>query len=313
MMRLLGPILCCCWILLSFPSKGQRRRATPATSPAAEQPVAILPFTFSGHHLIVKAAISGLPDSLSLIFDSGAEVTILHKGMAETLKLTALQGKGVSATNNMMLQMQTATLSTLYMGNIRVPFLKVYIENLQEFRQGTIKADGIIGVDLLKQYIVTIDYANRQLRLYRNGNTPTAIPGQRLPMKLNYVTPVLNATIQLPGGQSLTGNYHLTTGGDYGILFNWPYTDAHHLNEILPTIDTDRVQDMLRVLTYINSAIPLLSISNAQFRQVPVSYCKDINDDGAFMEVAGSIGFQIWKQCVLTINYNKKEIVLQQQ
>jgi hypothetical protein len=122
---------------------------------------------------------------------------------------------------------------------------------------------------------------------------------------------VIDASIQLPNGSRLPGHYHITTGGDYGILFNWPYVDKNKLNTLLPTVNTDRVQDMVKVLYYINSSVPSLELGGHSIKNVPVSYSKDIDDLGVFTEVAGSIGYDIWKDFTLTINYDRKELYLE--
>jgi hypothetical protein len=68
---------------------------------------------------------------------------------------------------------------------------------------------------------------------------------------------------------------------------------------------------MVKVLYYINSSVPSLEVGGRSFKNVPVSYCKDIDDLGVFTEVAGSIGYDIWKDFTLTINYDKKELYLE--
>jgi hypothetical protein len=302
-------LLFCSLSLLTYAQPNKRR-------PASQEPgvVAVIPFQLYGHQLVIPAMISGTSDTLHFIFDTGAEVTVLHYGLADTLHVQGKQKAGVTSTNNLMLKVGTATLNVLYLGKARLPFLKVYLENIPEFRNGPLKIDGFIGVDLLKRYIVKIDYAQQQLVLYQPDaairNITTA---QLIPFRINFRTPVIEATIQLSNGESLTGNYHVTTGGDYGILFNWPYTEKNKLNERLVTLSTDQVPDLLKVNNYVNSNIPALHISTHQLNKVPVSYCKEVNDDGQTMEIAGAIGYEIWKQfSAVIINYGQKELYLQQ-
>ncbi|WP_298737181.1 aspartyl protease family protein [uncultured Chitinophaga sp.] len=276
--------------------------------------VAVIPFRLYGHHIVIPAMVSGHKDTLHFIFDTGTEVAVLHYGLADTLGVQGRQKAGVTATNNLMIKVNTATLNVLYLDKARLPFLKVYLENIPEFRNGSLKIDGFIGIDVLKAYIVKIDYAHRQLVLYSFGTAIPDIAGlQPIPFQINFRTPVITASIELPNGQSLRGNYHLTTGGDYGILFNWPYTDKHQLNQQLPTLSTDRVQDLVKTYDYVNSTVPALSIFSFRQQKVPISYCKDVNDDSPVMEIAGAIGYHVWKHfSAVIINYPQKELYLQQ-
>ncbi|GAA0530935.1 aspartyl protease family protein [Chitinophaga japonensis] len=302
---LLG-LLCCS--LAAYSQAGRSR-----TEQRERGVVAVIPFQWYGHHLVIPALVSGSTDTLHFIFDTGAEVTVLHYGLMEKLHIQGRKKAGMSATNDLMLKVSTATLNALYLDQARLPFLKVYLENIPEFRKGTLAIDGFIGVDLLRAFIVKIDYARQQLVLYRPGaDIPVTGATQRIPFRLSFHTPVITATIQLPGGQSLSGNYLLTTGGDYGILFNWPYTEKHRLDQQLVTTGTDKVQDLFKELDYINSSIPAMRIGALQLQQVPVSYCKDVNDDSPLMEIAGAAGCEIWKQCpAVIIDYARKTLYLQ--
>ncbi|MBC9931628.1 retropepsin-like aspartic protease [Chitinophaga qingshengii] len=257
-------------------------------------------------HVVIPVLLSGSTDTLRFVFDTGAEVTVLDKRIAEKMRINSGHQAFMSGTNNAMVKTQVVTLNALYLKELRIPYVNAYLENLDHLGE----VDGVIGVALLKLYIVKIDYHQQKLVLYRNGKTPIGNTGRTLHFQLNYTTPVVDAAISMPDGRTLPGHYHITTGGDYGILFNWPYVDSNRINS-LPTINTDRVQDMVRVLYYINATIPALQLGGQTIPNVPVSYCKDINDVGVFTQIAGSIGYEIWKQFTLTINYERKELYLE--
>lgn len=297
-------------ILFSYalmPAYAQRRGLVSAATTDNNKPVAIIPFQLVNRQVIIPVLVSGSTDTLHFIFDTGAEVTILHTNTAARLQLKNAGNAFMTGTNNSMAKTDMATINAVYLKELRLPYVKVYLENLSNLGP----VDGIIGVALLKLYIVKIDYRSRQLVLYKQGKTPIGNTGRLLHFQLNFSTPVVDASIQLPDGRRLPGHYHITTGGDYGILFNWPYVDKNKLNTALPTTNTDRVQDMLKVLYYINSSVPSLEMGGRSISNVPISYSKDIDDLGVFTEVAGSIGYEVWKDFTLTINYDRKELYLE--
>jgi hypothetical protein len=300
-------VLLCCSLFV--PARAQNRRHAAPEEPGA---AAVLPFRLYGNQIVIPAMVSGSSDTLHFIFDTGTEVTILHYGLAKKLNLPLRQKAGVTATNNLMLKVNTTTLNVLYLDKTRIPFLKVYLENIPEFRKGPLLIDGFIGIDLLRQYVVKIDYANQRLVLYPPGTSLKFAGAQIMPFELNFRTPVIPATIELDDGQSLTANYHVTTGGDYGLLFNWPYVQEHQLADRMSTVGSEEVQDMLKTYSYVNSRIPSLSVGKTQLHKVPVSYCKDVNDKGQTMEIAGAIGYAVWKQfSAVIINYRQHELYLQ--
>jgi hypothetical protein len=274
--------------------------------------VATLPFRIYDRYLIIPATVTTSIDTLHFIFDTGAEITTLNQETAKTLKLESTEESGMSGTDNVVIRVPTSTISLLYLSKTRIPFVKVYLEKLTQFRDSPVPIDGILGVDLLKTFVVTIDYEHHQLLLYRAGKTPAEVKGKRMPMALNFKTPAIEAMISLPDGSTLGSRFHFISGGEYGILFNYPYVEKYHLNTTLPVLNTEKVQDLFKVLTYTNVTIPFLAMGAYRVEQVPASYSPDVNDEGSMYEVAGSIGYFVWKQFrSITINYNEKEIFLE--
>ncbi|MFB6455956.1 aspartyl protease family protein [Chitinophaga sp. Hz27] len=270
-----------------------------------------IPFTLVNNQVVIPVTVSGSNDTLHFVFDSGAEVTVMNIRTAEKLKLNSNRQAFMSGMNNAMVQVPVVTINALYIKELRMPFLTAYLEDLQQMGSDGIAVDGIIGVALMKAYIVKIDYKNKQLTFYQNGNTPVNTAGQLLHFQLNYTTPVVDATIKLPNGTTLLGHYHVITGGDYGILFNWPYVEKYKLNTTLSTVNTDKIQDMVKVLYYINSKVPQLQMAGKIMNNIPVSYCKDVDDVGAFIEMSGALGYDVWKHYILTINYAKQELFIE--
>ncbi|MBV7528658.1 aspartyl protease family protein [Chitinophaga sp. sic0106] len=288
----------------------QRKNNTTA-EPDNTKPAAVIPFRLVNNHIVFPVTVSGSTDTLQFIFDSGAEITVMNIRTAEKMKLNSGRQAFMSGVNNGMIQVPVVTINALYIKELRMPFVTAYLEDLRDMGNETTTVDGVIGVALMKAYIVKIDYRNKQLTLYPNGKTKVNTAGQLLHFTLNFTTPVIDAVIRLPNGATLMGKYHVTSGGDYGVLFNWPYVEKYKLNTLLPTINTDKVQDMVKVLYYINSTVSELQMAGKKLNNVPVSYSKDVDDVGAFVEIAGAIGYSVWKQFTLTINYNKKELFIE--
>ncbi|RAJ85447.1 aspartyl protease [Chitinophaga dinghuensis] len=302
------------WILIVIAAactNASAQRKNASAEPDNTKPAGVIPFTLVNNHIVFPVTLSGSSDTLHFIFDSGAEVTVMNTRTAERLKVPSNRQAFMSGVNNGMIQVPVVTINALYIKDIRMPYVNAYLEDLRDLGTEKTSIDGVIGVALMRMYIIRIDYKNQQLQFFPNGKTKVTTAGQLMHFELNYTTPVVEASIKLPNGTALMGNYHVTTGGDYGVLFNWPFVEKYKLNTILPTINTDKVQDMAKVLYYINSSIPQLQMAGRSVSSVPVSYCKDVDDVGVFVEIAGAIGYDVWKHFTVTINYNKKELFLE--
>lgn len=136
------------------------------------KPLATIPFQIIEKHIVIPVLLSGSADTLHFIFDTGAEVTVINMATAAKVKLKSIGDVFMSGTNNAMVKTGSVSINALYIREVRMPYVKAYLEDLSNL--GAI--DGIIGVALLKPYIVKIDFNRQELVLYKLGKHPLATP-----------------------------------------------------------------------------------------------------------------------------------------
>jgi hypothetical protein len=119
----------------------------------------IVPFELLDHLILVQCRINHAPETYSFILDTGA-LTAVDKALADSLKL---KQRG-----------QQAKIDTLHVGDCVVDRLFVITAfDLQPLRDSYgIDISGIIGSDLLEDYIATIDYEKRRLALSTDVESP---------------------------------------------------------------------------------------------------------------------------------------------
>ena len=120
------------------------------TEKAAKE--AVIPFELLDYIILVKCKINDSKEFYNFILDTGG-VTVIDKALADELKLKQLGPQ--------------AKINTFYLGEYAVEKVFVFTNfDLKQFRTSYgIDASGIIGSDLLEDYIVTIDYEKQQLIL----------------------------------------------------------------------------------------------------------------------------------------------------
>jgi len=135
------------------------------------RPVAVVPFELSGSYIIISARVNQ-GTTLQFIFDTGLRRSIItHLDVNDVVNLNSqrrvpLQGLGQGldiialASENNVLSMGGFKLENLTIFVLEEDFLHLSEMNGR-------KINGIIGVDLLKHYVVHIDYSNRRLRFYK--------------------------------------------------------------------------------------------------------------------------------------------------
>lgn len=136
----------------------------------AVRPVASLPFQLSGSYVIVEASING-STPLSFIFDTGVRHTIItHLEPNEQVSLATgrevpVVGLGPGAGVKGLL----SDHNELKMGKIRFSERVVMVlqdDILQLSELNGRKLNGLLGVDLMRDYVVEVNYSRKKLYFY---------------------------------------------------------------------------------------------------------------------------------------------------
>lgn len=136
----------------------------------AARPVAAIPFELSGSYAVVRMSING-SEPLSFIFDTGVRNTIItHLDDTDNLSLkegrevpvvglgSGLDVKGLVSDGNIL------QLGKLSMNDRQVMVLDEDILHLSELNGR--KINGLMGVDVLKDYVVEVNYSRRKMIFY---------------------------------------------------------------------------------------------------------------------------------------------------
>jgi hypothetical protein len=152
----------------------------------ADKPSAVVPFVQADLLPIVKVH---LPDDRDHLFavDTAVAETILDPNLAAALGIVdstnvlagALGGKGTP--------LSFAILPRMALGDFAIERMAVALRDIAKFIQvpAGVSVEGVIGVDLLRRFVATIDYPNRELVLARQapdmaGSVPFWLASDRL-------------------------------------------------------------------------------------------------------------------------------------
>ncbi|MCL6524442.1 MAG: hypothetical protein K6T34_07245 [Thermoflavifilum sp.] len=291
-----------CWLQASWVG------AQPAV-----KPIAVLPFVEDGPRILIKGLIHPYTsDTLFFIFDSGAELNILDASDAALWKLSYTQETGVSGLSKGMTYLPIVHPGSLQLGQAILPHASFCIENLKPLNSPSYTVDGILGYPLLAAYTVKIDYDHHLFILYPPGSFPYDKKGQVLRMDLDVYTPMVEAAISLANGTQLKSKYHITLGGNYGVLFNYSYVQKYHIDRFFQKDSgTITVQDMLRTIDYVDTELPAIEVGKYRLRLVPATYSPEVDDGNPQQEIAGAVGYKVWKKFNLIFNLSRHELYLE--
>jgi predicted aspartyl protease len=135
--------------------------------------VATIPLQVQNRLLLVPAGIDG--KWVRLLVDTGAERTVLSADAVARLGLqrdekTITRSTGVGGT----FTAHDAIIPGLVLGGVRFPVTRV---SVGQFRFGPgLRADGLLGSDILLAFDLDIDVPGRKLTLYRPRLCPDVLP-----------------------------------------------------------------------------------------------------------------------------------------
>jgi hypothetical protein len=149
------------------------------------------------------------------VLDTGASITSLTPAAARRFSIRATD----ATTINTELPAGTATVASLEVGGFVHEQVKVAIVDMPLAAELGSRIDGIIGLDVLGQHDIVIDFARRTLALHAPGTlVRQAVPSSvvRVPFRRGQrgviELPATLAGVSVPAVLDLGSSYNLTNG-----------------------------------------------------------------------------------------------------
>ena len=180
-------------------------------------PIDSIPFKLEKRKIYIPCKVNQ-SDTLYFMLDTGATDMVLNsKGLSKVKMVfdSTIENFGTTGKNILNL----STENTFSFGN----------QNLKKIKFITIpnkEGDGIIGLSVLRQYIVKIDYDSRHLILYHKKNYQ-APHKNKVKFKFQYGVPFIQVTMQTIDGKTRNLKLELDTGSDRIIDISANYANKH--------------------------------------------------------------------------------------
>ena len=137
--------------------------AEEVSTETSEEVEAIVRFSTSNGHMVVPVLLNESRNT-TLLFDTGASITILSTDLARSLGLRAHAGRTMRLkTVAADVQAKVATLDSITVGGLSRSDFPVAVVDLDLDKSG--RFDGILGMDFLGNYTIRIDNQARRIFL----------------------------------------------------------------------------------------------------------------------------------------------------
>jgi clan AA aspartic protease (TIGR02281 family) len=137
--------------------------AEEVSTETSEEVESIVRFSTSNGHMVVPVLLNESRNT-SLLFDTGASITVLSTELAQSLGLVAAAGKTIRLkTVAADVKAKVATLDSITVGGLSRTDFTVAVIDLNLGTTG--RFDGILGMDFLGNYTIRIDNQARRIFL----------------------------------------------------------------------------------------------------------------------------------------------------
>ena|SRR2546426_7368349 len=128
--------------------------------------------------IIVKASLNG-KGPFDFIVDTGASMTVISPAVAKRAGVNAKGVKAKATGAHGHIDATIGRLKSMKIGDTEASGLSVAIMSLAIVNRATnLKLGGVIGYNLLKRYVVTIDYSKRRI-FFKAAQSPKARRSKR--------------------------------------------------------------------------------------------------------------------------------------
>jgi hypothetical protein len=179
--------------------------------------------------VFIQAKLNG-SGPLWMMLDTGSSVTVLDESVSMLLGVPFVDERSVygpgQGSGQRLVYGKHATLS---FGEVELGDQTVASVPLGRFScelgQG---ADGFLGSNAFRNYVVEIDYFHQVLRLYDPVNYSYSGPGQRLPLQFVWNgSPTVRAEAVRSDGTAIEGTFLIDSGATTAVWLSRGFNDAH--------------------------------------------------------------------------------------
>ncbi len=272
--------------------------------------LAEVPFRLVDGYVLIRAHVNG-SEALTLLFDTGCTQLVLHSATAERLGLTA---KPVTRHDG-----RAPFVETVIEG-VRVVVGDLALEPVDALqrdhdllrRRLGVEIDGVIGADLLRDFVVGIDYDRLRFTLYASDGFVDHGTGTGLDIVSTRYFATTVASLTLEDGEVLTGRFLIDTGAGVAVALNTPFVNRH---DLLRRIGVERIKYTLAAqsveMTSHPGRIARFAFGDHGFDDLPVLLSQTEAGPLSPAVIAGIIGNQVWTRFNTTFDYKRNKLYLE--
>ena len=256
---------------------------------------------------------------LSFLLDTAAGASVLNRSTAESLGLPFIaehdQRNAGSGDNPTRIAVLPGGTISLDLWTLNLPRL-VAVPMDEVARSYGTQLDGLIGYELMAEYVVQIDYDAQTLTLIDPGSFEYKGRGAVLPLELRGHEPIVRAQLGLPGKDPIEAAFLVDAPHPRSMTFGSPFARKHDLRSAMLQV----TRRLLPSAAYGVGGRTDLQAGRIQWIQFgphrlklpDASFATDAKG-GAFAreDIAGILGGEIFRRFRVILDYSRQRMILE--
>ena len=281
---------------------------------ADNKPLAKIPFTTNGKQTYIEIQVNGSDEKLCFAFDTGAGGTALDRNYLAVSNITLTGEKEDMTTSVNVVQVDISTNNKINANGFEIDNIKFYIESLSHLTPSPDgkKVAGIIGYDLMKNFVTYINHDENYIELYPKG-TQLFPKTKEFPFYFyEEQLPAFHATIQTFSGKNYPVRLVFDSGAGFTSNLSTNFIARHRLDKELPRVIAIPVIGGAQSSTSVNylSSLKKFEFGDYAFSHIPVNFSTSNSGASATDSIDGVIGFDLIKRFNVVLDYEHKFLKL---
>ena len=269
-----------------------------------------IPFELASNLVLLQAKVN---DSAPVwfIFDTGAESTVIDAGLAKTLRLKPA-GKIVGTGGAGTAEAVKFKAASMQLPNIEISNVTVYGLPIDSFSTPLGKRiGGVVGYDIIKEFVVEIDYAAQKINLYKPASYQYSGAGEIFPLTFEENMPFVQASIAFEGRMPVSGKFEIDSGSTGTILFNTPFVKKHQLLKSIAQTSETRIGGVGGTAQAYLGRVKSLALGRFALENPVARFSQSTRGDYASAKYDGLIGGEILRRFKTIFDYSRKRMILE--
>jgi predicted aspartyl protease len=268
-----------------------------------------IPFELFGNLILVQVRVND-SDSLRFILDTGADTSVIDAQRAKALRLKP-QGKIVASGAAGSAEATFTRGVSVSLSGVELLDQTIYVLPLESLSALGRKIDGVLGNDVLKEFVVQIDYSAGTINLYEPRSYRYSGAGKIVPLTMDEGLLFVSASVTPEGRAPIEAKFEIDSGSTGAILLNTPFVERHNLLATVPKAIQTNSGGVGGTAKMLRGRVNNVRLGRFVIDHPITHFSQATQGDYASSKYDGLIGDQILRRFKVIVDYSRRQMILE--